>query len=113
LLLGALFFPGDWPAVANQFAYPNFVTILKAGRAYGFTDPYSLPENPIELPPDDSSEPPPSAHPVEAIAGADGAASDGVSLVEVFDYIVATTKRHTPTCMSSIFATLEDLWIDQ
>ena len=27
--------------------YPILVAILKAGRAYGFTDPYILPENPV------------------------------------------------------------------
>jgi len=112
-LLASLLFPEDWPAVANQFAYPNFVTILKASRAYGFTDPYILPENFVGPPQANSSVPPPRAHRMNAIPGADGAASDGVPLKEVFDDIVAATRDHIPTRVSSIFITLEDPWIDQ
>ena len=91
--------------------YPVVVAILTAGRAYGFTDPYILPENPVELPPDDSSSLPPSSYPLEAIAGADGAQSDGVPLKSVFDDLVATTRDRTPTCASLIPVT-SDLWID-
>lgn len=92
--------------------YPIIVAILAAGRTYGFTDPYILPENPIGLPPDNSSNLPPSSYPLEAIAGADGAASDGVPLEDVFDDLVATTRDRSPTCMSSILVAFEDLWID-
>ena len=86
---------------------------MTAGRAYGFIDTYILPENPIESPPDNSSSLPPRTHSLEAIFGADGAASNGVPLEEVFDDIVAITRDRTPTCMSSIFTTFEDLWIDK
>jgi len=113
LLLSALSFPEDWPVVANQFAYTAIVAILTAGRAHGFTDPYVLPENPVEPFPQNSSGLPPSSNSIEAIAGADGAASNGVPLKEVFDVIVATTRDITPTCMFLIFVTLEHLWIDQ
>jgi hypothetical protein len=42
----------------------------------------------------------PSPYPVESIAGADGAASDGVALEKVFDDLIATTRDRTPTCGS-------------
>jgi len=97
----------------NEQLYPNLVAILKAGRAYNFTDPYILPENFAGPPLVNSSVLPPNHHFMEAVAGADGAASDGVPLNEVFDDIVAATRDHAPTCVSSIFITLEDPWIDQ
>jgi len=46
-LLEALHFPFYWPKVANWVVYPNLVAILTVGRAYGFTDPYILPGNPV------------------------------------------------------------------
>jgi len=86
----------------NEQAYPAIVAILTAGRAYGFTDPYILPENPVAPPPSSSSNIPPSSYRIEAIGGADGAASNGVPLGDVFDAIVATTRDRTPTCKSSV-----------
>jgi len=105
----------------NQFQYPNIAAILTAGRAYGFNDSYIIPENPVGSPQDDpvgsppgnSSDPPPRSHSLEAMVGADGAGSNGVSLKKVFDQIVVTTRNRTPTCMSLIFVTLEDLWVDR
>jgi hypothetical protein len=55
----------------------------------------------------------PSAYPLEAIGGADGAPSNDVPLKKVFDDLVATTRDRTPTCMSSILVTFEYLWIEQ
>jgi hypothetical protein len=72
--------------------------MLKAGRAHGFTDPYILPEHPVgplPRPPSDLS------YSLDAIVGADGAASDGVPLTDVFQNHVKTTRDRTPTCMSS------------
>jgi len=105
-LLEALQFPFFWPAVANEQIYPNLVAILTAGRAYGFTDPYILPENPVGPLPGNHSDLPRS-YPLEAVAGADGAASNGVPLKKVFDDLVATTRDRSPTCMSSILVTFE------
>ena len=110
---GGLTFPIDWPTVANEQAYPIFVAILAAGRVHGFTDPYVLPENPVGLPPDNSSDLAPSSYPLEAIGGADGALSNGVPLKKVFDDLVATTRDRTPTCMSSVLVILGGFVVDR
>ena len=106
-------FPTFWPTVANDQFYPIILAILTAGRAHGFTDPYILPDNPVGSPPDNSSALPPSSYPLEAIAGADGAISNGVPLENVFDDLVATTRDRSPICMSSSLVSLKDLWIYQ
>ena len=113
LVFRALYFPGDWLEAVNQSVYPVITAILAAGRAHGFTDPYILPENPVGLPQNNSSGLRPRSYPVEAINGADGAASSGVPLKNVFDSIIAATSDRSPTCMSLICVTLEDLLIDQ
>lgn len=110
-LSDAIEFPFDWPSVANEQLYPTVVAILTAGRAYGFTDPYILPENPVEPPPVNSSSPPPSSYPLEAIAGADGVQSNGVPLKNVFDDLVATTRDRTPIC-TSLDLVFSELWVD-
>jgi len=92
-LFGILHFPTTWQQASNQEIYPVLVTILKAGRAHGFTDPYILPESVGPLPDSSSS----SSYSLDAIIGADGAASDGVTLTEVFQYHVKTTRNVTPT----------------
>jgi len=76
--------------------YPILVAILKAGRAYGFTDPYILPENPVGPLPEITlrlSDP---------IIGADAAKSNGVPMRDAFQNLVATARDITPTCMSPI-----------
>ena len=113
MLFSALYFPADWPTIANQVAYPAIVAILTAGRAYGFTDPYILPENPVGSLPVNSTDPSPYSHSLEAITGADGAVSNGVPLKKVFDDLVATTRDVSPTCMFPIFVAFEDLLIDR
>jgi hypothetical protein len=94
----------------NEQLYFVLVTILQAGRAQGFTDPYNLPQNPVPPIPEIDLGTSYSRH---AIVGADAAASNGVPLKEVFQAIVATTRDRTPTRMSSILVTFENLWIDQ
>lgn len=84
----------------NQQIYPALVAILAAGRAYNFTDPYILPENPVGSLPETPSDVPTTSS-VDAITGADGAQSDGVSLKVVFQDLVRTTRNRSPTCMSS------------
>lgn len=100
-LFGDLYSPINWPTAANQQIYPTLVAILTAGRAYGFADPYILPENPVGPLPETPSGLSGSSYSIDAIAGADGAASDGAPLRNVFDDLVATTRDRTPTCKSS------------
>ena len=95
----------------NQQLYPALVAILTAGRAYGFTDPYILPENPVGPLPNTPPDAPTSSS-ADAIVGADGALSDGVPMAKVFRHIVATTREITLTCTSSIFVVCKDLRID-
>ena len=80
--------------------YPVLIAILKAGRAHGFTDPYILPEQPVGPLPNFPSS---LSYSLDAIVGADGAASNGVPLTDVFQQYVKTTRDHTPTCMSLTF----------
>lgn len=98
LIFGGLYFPMDWQTFVNQQVYPKLVAILAAGRAHGFTDPYILPENPDRSLPETSSGPTGGSYSAEAVAGADGAASDGVPVEKVFDDLVATTRDRTHTC---------------
>jgi len=105
-LFAILYFPAAWQTSTNEQMYPILVAILTAGRAHGFADPYTLPDKPVASPP----EPPSSlSYSIYGIAGADGAASNGAPLEDVFKDIVATTRDRTPTCMSSIFATCKHL----
>ena len=76
--------------------YPILVAILKAGRAYGFTDPYILPENPVGPLPEITLR---LSNP---IIGADAAKSNGVPMRDAFQNLVATARDITPTCMSPI-----------
>jgi hypothetical protein len=99
LLFGDLYFPAFWPTIANEQVYPTLVEILTAGRAHGFTDPYILSKNPIGPIPDLSLN---CSYSRDGIVGADGAASNGVPLKEVFQDLVATTRGRAPTRMSSI-----------
>ena len=105
-LFNGLYFPGDWPTFVNQQVYPVLVAILTAGRAYGFTDPYILPTNPVGSLPDTPSDVPASSS-TDAIAGADGALSNGVSMKKVFQDLVRTTRNRTPTC--TFLVTIEGL----
>jgi hypothetical protein len=83
--------------------YPVLVSILAAGRAHGLTDPYILPAaEPVGPLP---NIPQRLSYSLEAIVGADGAASNGVPLEKVFQDLVMTTRDRTPTCMSSILGT--------
>lgn len=90
--------------------YPILVAILTAGRAHGFTDPYILPESPVGPLPETLL---PLSYSIDAIVGADGAASNGVPLTDVFQQHVTATRDRTPTCMSSIRFTFKHIWIDQ
>ena len=98
-LFSALYFPANWPTFLNDQVYPTLVAILTAGRAYGFTDCYVLPENPIGLLPGPPTVQTTSS--ADAIAGADGVLSDGVPMEKVFHDLVQTTRDRTPTCSSS------------
>ena len=98
-LFDGLYWPAYWPTFSNDQIYPALVAILLAGRAYNFTDPYILPENPVGSLPDTPTVPTTSS--ADAIAGADGAVSDGVSVKMVFQDLVRTTRELTPTCSSS------------
>ena len=108
----ALYFPKYWQAISNQQFYPVILAILTAGRAHGFTDPYVLPEKPVGSLPGGSTDPPPITHSTDAIAGADGAVSNGVPLQKVFDDLVTTTRDRTPICTSPILVTVEDILAD-
>ena len=111
-LFNGLYFPGDWPTFVNQQVYPALVAILTAGRAHNFADPYILPKNPVGSLPEIPSDVPTSSS-TDAIAGADGALSNGVSMKKVFQDLVRTTRNRTPTCMSLTLVTFEDLWINR
>jgi len=87
----------DWPTFVNQQVYPALVAILTAGRAYNFTDPYVLPENSAGSLPETPSDAPTSSS-ADAITGADGALSNGVSMKKVFQGVVQTTRDRSPTC---------------
>lgn len=106
-----LYFARNWQAVANQQIYPTLTTLLTAGRAHGFTDPYVLPHTTVTPPPVTGSDPP-GSYPVEAISGADGVASNGVPLKSAFDDLVKTTRDHAPTCMSLDSRPFGDRWAD-
>jgi len=87
----------------NQNVYFVLVTILQAGRAHGFTDPYTLPQNPVAPIPEINFN---LSYSRSAIVGADVAASNDVPLKDLFQGIVATTRDRTPACMSSILSHL-------
>lgn len=94
-LFDILYFPALWQAIANQAMYPVLVSILAAGRAHGLTDPYILPAaEPVGPLP---NIPQRLSYSLEAIVGADGAASNGVPLEKVFQDLVMTTRDRTPT----------------
>ncbi len=84
--------------------------MLKAGRAHGFADPYILPEHPVGPLPRTPSD---LSYSFDAIIGADGAATDGVPLTDVFQYRVRTTRDRTPTCTYLILFTFKHPWINQ
>jgi len=107
-----LYFARNWQAVANQQIYPTLATLLTAGRAHGFTDPYVLPQKPVAPLPATAPDAP-GSYPVEAISGADGVASNGVPLKKAFDDLVETTRDHAPTCKSSILSLFEGRWVDR
>ena len=106
-----LYFARNWQALANQQIYPTLSTLLTAGRAHGFTDPYVLPQTTV-TPPQATGSDPPRSYPVEAISGADGVASIGVPLKKAFDDLVETTRDHAPTCMYPNSSSFEDHWVD-
>ena len=111
-LFNGLYFPTNWPTFVNQQVYPALVAILTAGRAYNFTDPYVLPKNPVGILPGTPPDAPTSSS-TDAIAGADGVLSNGVSIKKVFQDLVRTTRNRTPTCMSSFLISFADHWIDR
>jgi hypothetical protein len=88
----------------NEQLYFVLVTILQAGRDHGFTDPYTLPQNPVPPIPEIKFG---LSYSRAAIVGAD--ASKDIPLKEIFQDIVATTRDRTPTCMSSIHVTFKNL----
>ena len=99
ILFSDLYSPEDWLAVANQQASVT-VAILTAGRAYGFTDPYILPENPVGSLPDNSTDSSPSSYFVEAVAGAGGAVSNGVPSKVMFELTVDPSWRYVDRYVS-------------
>ena len=109
-LFGVLYQPIVWQTLANHQIYTILIEILTAGRAHGFTDPYVLPKHFVGSPLDFTSS---LSYSTQAIAGADGALSNGVPLWKVFRDLVATTRDRTPTCTSSIPVTFKHHWIDQ
>lgn len=109
-LFSLLYFPAAWQTITNEQMYPILTAILIAGRTHGFADSYTLPDKPVASPPEPLSS---LSYSIYAIIGADGAASNGVPLTDVFKDIVATTRDRTPTCMSLLFVTCKHFSIDQ
>jgi len=94
----------------NEQVYFVLVMILQAGRAHGFSDPYTLPQNPVAPITEINLG---LSYSRPAIVGADVSASKDVPSKEVFQNIIATTRDRTPTCMSLILITFIKPWIDQ
>ena len=109
-LFGVLYQPTKWQTLANHQMYTILVEILTAGRAHGFTDPYILPKHLVGSPLEFTSS---LSYSTQAIAGADGALSNGVPLRRVFRDLVATTRDRTPTCTPSILPTFRHHGIDR
>ena len=98
-----MYTPQTWSTEVNTDVYAFIALVLQASQALNIPIPggkkYNVPTGNITL---GSSGGPPAPSLVSytqtAIAGADDFVDGGVTIKDVFDVIVSTTRDVTPTC---------------
>jgi hypothetical protein len=106
LIFLVLYSPTAWSEIVNTVIYDGVALILQAAQALNIPPPeghkYNVPSGNIS-PNVTGDEPPPTltSYSQAAIAGADNFMDSDVTIKDVFDVIVSTTREVTPTCRFS------------
>ena len=102
-----LYSPSMWSEKVNGYLYQYVALALQISQAHNITiagcREYNVPSEDITLenPPEAELQPSAMSYSQYAISGADDFNDEMVTVKEVFDVVVKTTRKITPTCESS------------